>query len=69
VFTQPLTELSTRSRKIVSVGSRARLMDRADNLATICEPMLDILNISQPCGPVMGIPLHFKCAADAVCIV
>jgi hypothetical protein len=39
-FTQPLTEMSTRSREIMFVGSRARPVLRADNLAVICEPTL-----------------------------
>jgi hypothetical protein len=34
--TQPLTEISTRSRKINFLGSRARPVRRTDNLAAIC---------------------------------
>jgi hypothetical protein len=46
-FTQPLTEMSTRSREIMFLGSRA------DNLTAICEPIrqCEILNISQPYRP------------------
>jgi hypothetical protein len=39
-FTQPLTEMSTRSRKIMFLGSRARPVRRADNLTSICEPIV-----------------------------
>jgi hypothetical protein len=39
-LTQPLTEMSTRSRKIMFVGSRARAVRGADNLAAICEPIV-----------------------------
>jgi hypothetical protein len=34
--TQPLTEMSTRSRKIIFLESRARPVRRADNLTAIC---------------------------------
>jgi hypothetical protein len=37
-FTQPLTEMSTRSSKIMFLGSGARTVRRTDNLTTICEP-------------------------------
>jgi hypothetical protein len=37
-FSQPLTEMSTRSRKIMFLGSRARPVCRADNLVAIGEP-------------------------------
>jgi hypothetical protein len=37
-FTQPLTELSTRSRILMFLGSRARQVRKTDNLAAICEP-------------------------------
>jgi hypothetical protein len=38
-FSQPLSEMSTRNRKIIMfLGSKARLVRRADNLTTICEP-------------------------------
>jgi hypothetical protein len=37
-MTQPLTEMSTRSRKIMFLGSKARPVRRADNLTAICEP-------------------------------
>jgi hypothetical protein len=36
--TQPLTEMSTRSSKIMCLGSRARPVRRADNRIAICEP-------------------------------
>jgi hypothetical protein len=39
-FTQPLTEMSTRSRKIVFLGSRAGPVRRADKLIAICEPIV-----------------------------
>jgi hypothetical protein len=38
-FTQPLTEMSTRSRKMF-LGSRALLARKADNLTAICEPIV-----------------------------
>jgi hypothetical protein len=34
-FIQPLTEMSTRSRKIMFVGSKARPVRRVDNLTDI----------------------------------
>jgi hypothetical protein len=37
-FTQPLTEMSTISRKIIFLASRARPVRRDDNLTAICEP-------------------------------
>jgi hypothetical protein len=38
-FTQPLTEMNTRNRKIVLfLKSKARPVRRADNPTTICEP-------------------------------
>jgi hypothetical protein len=37
-FTQPLTEMSTRSRRIMFLESRARPVRRADSLTAICEP-------------------------------
>jgi hypothetical protein len=37
-FTQPLTEIVTRGRKIIVLRSRARPVSRADNLAAISEP-------------------------------
>jgi hypothetical protein len=40
VFTQPLTEMSTKSRKIMFLGSRARPVLRADNLTAICGPIV-----------------------------
>jgi hypothetical protein len=39
-FTQPLTELSTRSTKIIFLESKVRSVHRADNLTTICEPIV-----------------------------
>jgi hypothetical protein len=40
-FTQSLTEMSTRNRKIIMfLGSRARPVLRADNLTAICEPIV-----------------------------
>jgi hypothetical protein len=36
-FTRPLTEMSTRSRKIMFLGSRVLLVHRADNLTAIYE--------------------------------
>jgi hypothetical protein len=38
-FTQSLTEMSTRSRKIMFLLSRARPVCRADNFTDICEPI------------------------------
>jgi hypothetical protein len=43
VFTQPLTEMSTRSRKIMFLGSRARPVHGADNLIAICEPIVETM--------------------------
>jgi hypothetical protein len=37
-FTQPLTEISMRSRKIMFLRIRERPVRRVDNLTTICEP-------------------------------
>jgi hypothetical protein len=38
VFTQPLTEMSTRNRKMMMIlGSKVRLACWVDNLAAICE--------------------------------
>jgi hypothetical protein len=39
-FTQPLTEMSTRGRKIMFLGNKVRPVLRADNLAAICEPIV-----------------------------
>jgi hypothetical protein len=63
--TQPLTEMSTRSRKIMFLGSIARPVRRADNLTAICELSrhCGILNISQryrPPRPVAGTALTAK---------
>jgi hypothetical protein len=33
-----VTEMNTRSRKIMFLGSRARLVRKADNLTAICKP-------------------------------
>jgi hypothetical protein len=37
-FTQPLTEMSTRSRNIMFLESKAWPACKADNLTAICEP-------------------------------
>jgi hypothetical protein len=62
-FTQPRTEMSTRSRKIMFLGSKAWMMRRADNLpVSRFSRQCGILNISQPYRlpqPVMGIALLF----------
>jgi hypothetical protein len=39
-ITQPLTVMSTRSRKIMFLGCKARPVRRADNLTVICEPIV-----------------------------
>jgi hypothetical protein len=39
-FTQPLTEISTRSRNKNFLGSKAWSVSKADNLAAICEPIV-----------------------------
>jgi hypothetical protein len=39
-LSEPLTEMSTRSRKIMFLGSRARPVRRADSLIAICEPIV-----------------------------
>jgi hypothetical protein len=36
-FTQPLTEISNRNRKIMFLGSRMRPLRRADSLTALCE--------------------------------
>jgi hypothetical protein len=41
-FTQPLTEMSTRSRNIF-LGNEVLPVRRADNLTAICEPTLSIM--------------------------
>jgi hypothetical protein len=38
-FTQPLTEINTRSRKTF-LRSKVRLVRRGDNLAATCEPIV-----------------------------
>jgi hypothetical protein len=50
-FTQSLTEISTRSRKIIFLGSRAQLVPEAGNYSVICEPnVFGILDNSQSVG-------------------
>jgi hypothetical protein len=50
--TQPLTGMSTRSRKIMFLRSRERPMCRANNLAAICEPtVLDNVGSSTSHNP------------------
>jgi hypothetical protein len=39
-FTQPLTDMSTREKKKMFMGSRARPVRKADNLTAICEPIV-----------------------------
>jgi hypothetical protein len=39
-FTQPLTEMSTRSIKIMFLGSRALPVRKADNLTSVSEPVI-----------------------------
>jgi hypothetical protein len=39
-ITQLLTEMSIRSTKMIFLGSKARPVRRADNLAAICEPIV-----------------------------
>jgi hypothetical protein len=39
-FTQPVTEISTRSRKIMFLVSGELPIRRADNLTAICEPIV-----------------------------
>jgi hypothetical protein len=40
-FTQPLTEMSTRNVKIIMfLGSKVRLVRKADNLTAIYEPIV-----------------------------
>jgi hypothetical protein len=50
VFTQLLREMSTRSRKILFLGSRGRSVRKADNITSICEPTVqtiwDLLNVN-----------------------
>jgi hypothetical protein len=51
-FTQPLTEMSTRSSKIMFLGSKVWPARRADYLTAICDRLsrqCGILNVSQPC--------------------
>jgi hypothetical protein len=40
VFTQPLTEMSTSSRKVIFLGSKVRQVRVADNLTAIYEPIV-----------------------------
>jgi hypothetical protein len=40
MFTLPLTEMSTRNIKIMFLGSKVRLVGRADNLTAISEPIV-----------------------------
>jgi hypothetical protein len=39
-FTQSLTEMSTRNRKKMFLGSKARQTREADNHTAICEPII-----------------------------
>jgi hypothetical protein len=39
-FIHPLTEMSTRSRQVMFMGSRARPVNRADDLTAICETIV-----------------------------
>jgi hypothetical protein len=39
-FTQPLAEMSIRSKKVMFLGSKVRPVRRADNLAAVCEPIV-----------------------------
>jgi hypothetical protein len=39
-FTQTLTEMSNKIRKILFLGIRARPVGTADDLAAICEPIV-----------------------------
>jgi hypothetical protein len=39
-FTQPLTEMSTKNRKIMFLSSKERPVRKADNLTAICEPIV-----------------------------
>jgi hypothetical protein len=43
--TRPLTEMSTRSRKITFLGSGAQAVRRADNLALIDELTVYLYNV------------------------
>jgi hypothetical protein len=56
--TRPLTEISTRN----ILGGKGRPGRENDNLTTIYEPIVSILDVSQPYGPsrpVTGITLPF----------
>jgi hypothetical protein len=39
-LTQPLTEMSARSAKMMFLGSKARPVRRADKITAICEPIV-----------------------------
>jgi hypothetical protein len=39
-FTQPITEISTKNRKIMFLGNKLRQVRRADSLAAIYEPIV-----------------------------
>jgi hypothetical protein len=39
-FTRPLTEMSSRSRKIMFLESKVRPVRMADKLTAICEPIV-----------------------------
>jgi ABC-type cobalt transport system substrate-binding protein len=42
-FTQPLTQMSTRSRKTMFLGSYAQPVRRADKLTAIYEPFVQAM--------------------------
>jgi hypothetical protein len=65
-FTQTLTEMSTRNRRLILLGSWAQSVRRADNLSppSVCRLSIQcgILNMSQPYRPpwpVMDIAFFF----------
>jgi hypothetical protein len=71
-FTEPLTEMSTTSRKIMFLRSRARTVRKSENLppslSLLCR-QCGILNISQHCRPPQPVTWIALLYEDGVCFL